>query len=1020
RQENHLLQEKAETYNELIQKENLSYVEQIRLKGVMDDLENSYVELIGSGDNFGNVLDNIRDKSQMKYGLGGTEITKAIATFEEEMDTLSNGLEELEQKRKVYAEEIQRIEKVLNEVDKSANYETWRDLNLELFKYQDELKNVDSQMVKASQSFKEHQEWIKSLKKEYGETDDIGFFINKIEKVKSAIDSLRDSFMDTVSKLSGIEDKLDIDLEVLDVFSRIRGSSKNDIFEDRIKIYEQSIKSLESVYGELLTLIKNIDNFDEYIANVKKEIGYKDMTRKERLDIDNILGELDKDATKNEIEAKMIEITEILASTWQEKIDDIKFDIELSELMNIDISDRNKMADSEVDAYIKAIEEKLKSSDISDSEGRTLSDMLGLFENEQDFRTQEEQLNNIFKTLSSIANIPSHKMPIFTDKASQNAEKLNEELKNINKNMLGSMPTSSSGLQSYIEQMTEFMNMIPYLNTTNPDVDLTEIFNLAEFNKQIIIAKRELEELMLSDIAQSNFEKTFDEYDKLATQFITAQEQLMGMTNDADRMKQQAYIDYLIKQMEELEEKNIHAASTDNLFDHLNSSLEKTQKLLDDIDIDELTVSQSERMINNLEDELRKVQEKILLIYGNQDSMTNDEFMNQLEQYGLSAKQIKEVMKLLNENIKDTEVSWYEAISGGLLNAFASFDEFDSFSDKLIKSIESVTSEIWNNDDLKKEMKELFGTFGEYIDESFDLDIKANIESGLSGAMESLSKGKSLGRSLLGGIGNFILPGIGGMVGDFVGGLGEMFVGADSGEKTRDQAQKVNEQNEQLINQLKEFGIVGKATKATWKDTANWFENMFGKDEWEVFNLDGAEKDMDRLTKMIERVQQTFNSVSSGLVNAIKNSFDYNELKATFDQSVGQALQDAVITKLIETKAIEKQIKQFAGEVEKALVDGITESEMNRLNNLRDNISQQGEEIRQVLADLGLDAGGLEMDNSISNNFSAGSSSNYTFNSTYVVRSEYFGGSQEEAEEFVRNISDLLIEELERRGYAMS
>ncbi|MFW6377461.1 MAG: phage tail tape measure protein, partial [bacterium] len=40
RQENHLLQEKAETYNELMQKEKLSYVEQIRLKGVMDDLEN--------------------------------------------------------------------------------------------------------------------------------------------------------------------------------------------------------------------------------------------------------------------------------------------------------------------------------------------------------------------------------------------------------------------------------------------------------------------------------------------------------------------------------------------------------------------------------------------------------------------------------------------------------------------------------------------------------------------------------------------------------------------------------------------------------------------------------------------------------------------------------------------------------------------------------------------------------------------------------------------------------------------
>ncbi|MTI61962.1 MAG: hypothetical protein FH762_18625 [Firmicutes bacterium] len=310
---------------------------------------------------------------------------------------------------------------------------------------------------------------------------------------------------------------------------------------------------------------------------------------------------------------------------------------------------------------------------------------------------------------------------------------------------------------------------------------------------------------------------------------------------------------------------------------------------------------------------------------------------------------------------------------GSILNSI--IDEFNSveiegnFGEKLKAALSNIFSDEGLKADLEKSIESLTNK----------LNLSSSWQTGIMAGLETYASGGSLGSSLFSGIGT-ALSVTGnplGMVVSAIGSIGSSLWGDVDGEEYISQVEEVNSAQDEAIEKLNEYGILANKVSARIKDKASGWSKFWGGHDYKAYHLDEANDNLEELQERLEKVQQTASTIGNGLFSAITETFNYYDLKEAFEESLGQAIQDAIVTKLVETKALDSQIKELSGYISNSLNDGIiSNDEANIINYMKENILAGASEIQSVLGELddllGFDTN-TDVDNSTS--FSAGSTS---------------------------------------------
>ena len=191
---------------------------------------------------------------------------------------------------------------------------------------------------------------------------------------------------------------------------------------------------------------------------------------------------------------------------------------------------------------------------------------------------------------------------------------------------------------------------------------------------------------------------------------------------------------------------------------------------------------------------------------------------------------------------------------------------------------------------------------------------------------------------------------------------------------------------------------------------------MFGGEDWDVSGLGQAKIDLEEMEEILERVGQTAQDIFGELPGLISEGLGYNDFRSQFEQSIGQAMQDAIINKLIETQAIEQQINQIAGMVEMAIgSEGqIYEDRLDAVQGQIDRVVERAGYINEVVKglDLGIDTGGADV--TMDRSFRAGSTSTITYHNTFAVQSQIFLDDTSAAREAAKKLAPYIQQYLER------
>ena len=119
--------------------------------------------------------------------------------------------------------------------------------------------------------------------------------------------------------------------------------------------------------------------------------------------------------------------------------------------------------------------------------------------------------------------------------------------------------------------------------------------------------------------------------------------------------------------------------------------------------------------------------------------------------------------------------------------------------------------------------------------------------------------------------------------------------------------------------------------------------------------------------------------------------------------------------KLLETKAIEQQIKEIVGQFEVAMRDGLTEEEItaiqDRIDTTSDKLAEMNEYIQQF--DFGVEG---TPDVTMDRTFRAGSTSSITYHNTFAVQSQIFLDDTEAARQAANKLAPYIQKYIERNS----
>ncbi|MFW6030052.1 MAG: hypothetical protein ACOCRO_07330, partial [Halanaerobiales bacterium] len=263
-------------------------------------------------------------------------------------------------------------------------------------------------------------------------------------------------------------------------------------------------------------------------------------------------------------------------------------------------------------------------------------------EEELDFVTQSEQMEDIFNTLARIVGLKDYEMPALTDNSKENIKILNKEFDNLfNKDFDSFNKDNKEDLESYIKELEDIPDLIEYLDKRFDKVDFTEIFDLKSLEDYL--------EQGQSKLNKFKKEQEKDEIEALVT-------------------------DVQLEQMDSL------AQEIENIKDKRN----ELEEVLDSDSLDEESnlYKQLEKAIESYNDDIKDLEEQ--RVFGDQAKQLEDIFNTLARMVGLEDYEMPILTDSSKENIKILNKEF-----DNLFNK-----DFDSFNEDNIEDLRSYIKEI--------------------------------------------------------------------------------------------------------------------------------------------------------------------------------------------------------------------------------------------------------------------------------------------------------------------------------------
>lgn len=917
-----------------------------------------------------------------------------------------------------------------------------------------EFKENFAEKVDISKLSKENQ----SVAKEILNSEDTSELNENLSKLKANIEkevkSLRNNIEGLEFDLSVAEmlnldttvlqDNFNKNLDNIDLDNNINKEAfKFNIFENQAQKMEEEISMLETQKDSYIQLWKDIqkelnsENSDKksivgLISEGQKQGFLDDKDVKELQNKLKAIGE-DESAIKTIGENIAEKITESINSKIKSKTKKVNV---LSNLFsfagNFDLDKPLKNMSKGVieDALFTAKElgdgnsgDLLKSlfasnDDLNNYSEYISKEFINKLESELNARGQQSNLQSVFDKLASIADFSEFNHPILDGTAKQNTDLLKDSLGKVEKKMLDvkldNFSYKNKGqLTSYKNNLEEFINRIKFMDKIYKDVSLAEVFDLTALEKKLEnTGKLESalpDEAKINEI-QNNFNQTLTKAEKLKAQMKEA-EQIWENAPEGWKDKAKTYFDYMKEQLSDLKQ----TQNEDDFLKGIEKNLEGVNKLIENTSVSDLSsIKEAKAKLDELTKGIEQVNRLESL-----SSLVNpsDEVLTKMsEKTGKSKKEIKALMEEINGYIQDTQSKWRNAIFNGLNSALNNFDpENTTFVEGLKSALRNVLSETLDFTEGENELKDLANSASGVLGKMLNIGEKGqgHLSEGIMGAVNSFAGGSSTGKSVLSGVGAgigsmFGMPQIGAQVGNFVGGIGEMLFGGDKG-RSKDAVKALEEQVDSAKDYLKDYNIDNLIPDVRSKDTASWWRKMFGGSNIKIFNGEEIKEQIERIKGILKGVGS---SISSTLADSIGQS--RTDFANAIESSLGQQLKESLISSIME----QAFIKEAQGRVTKVIAritkDGtITDNELKDYKEvLRDaqNDFRKGQEQLDKLEDV------VDLDQNVeksnSQTFTAGSTTNYTFNNQYVVDAGAFMGDREDAERFAEYLAPFIQEQM--------
>ncbi|MGM0409453.1 MAG: phage tail tape measure protein [Bacillota bacterium] len=870
------------------------------------------------------------------------------------------------------------------------------------------------------------------------------------EKINKALFEIEQKF-DDLDKQEGLEKQVNQLKEIDSIFTQlvdrefyqepilIEEPENTEEFKTNVQnlsnAIQNSFEKMESLDVENMGL-SELENTQDTFENFPEILNYIE-EKYEDIDLSNIIDEKDfsDKLDKMEAEIKSREIDEIISQESFDNVGDLQ-----KELQDLEESKEK-------------LRGLLSEDNISDNQSEEIMELIRNIDEEIDnvefdieYQDDLEGLKQIESTFNSIFNISDWERESFlTDNDRENLEiyrgnieAVVSEVKNFDIGNLSSEDNLEQMLEdteSFSENVNEIINRYEWLDKQVPEIDLSEyitkgeLSNIAEEVEQDIenieneISKLEIED----EIDKISFEYSLENMGDLEQEIaesnkeLEEQEKLLEQAKDKgasniDELRQ--VIKYLKGDIEDLnkEQQNIRIFETMTDGNGIKGVVED----LKDFDMNEvLGISNANAELIEMQSQLERYN-RIIKRYENQ-GLDDDFIQEQLEEMDLNIdeEEFKEKIEELEKYIEDTRDSWANAFSDGIQTALQNADEFDTFADKFELALRNVMGNVLEMEEGKQAFQSIANDFGNMIDDTFELNISSNIESGIMSSIESFSQGSSLGTTALSGIGTALGGAFGGAIGQGLGMAIESVLGGDEGVEEMEQAQELNDEIKETENNLKELGMEVDTEQAKIENTSDAVEKLFGKETWEVSNMEDAEKSLEEMEETLDRIDSFTEDVMSGLQDGIINSLGYWDFKRSFEETIGKALQDTIVEQIIYSSEIEKAIDELGVMAQGVIGDDgeINDLALKQFEEEVERVVGQSQELQEVWDEISDEIDVLdnpEVD--ARQSFSAGQSTTVHHYNTYTVDAGVFMGDESEARTFAKTVAPYIEEYLNRES----
>ena len=480
-----------------------------------------------------------------------------------------------------------------------------------------------------------------------------------------------------------------------------------------------------------------------------------------------------------------------------------------------------------------------------------------------------------------------------------------------------------------------------------------------------------------------------------------------GGYDEGQQLMIQDMIDNYESDLDQLEQ----SQEDSNFVDKINSSLEKTDELISNLDVSSIAG------VVDRQDAITKIHKRLGTLNTmdvSDANMDNKNVQEAMKEFGMDKKELQKFMKQLRTGIRDTKVAWAKAVAGGVKEGLKNA-EFDTFTSKLGSTLRATLSTVFGSDDLTKSLETLLST-DKSVGMFEGLDLGKTASDSIIAGAKSFASGSSIGDSLMTGIGTALGGPVGGAIGGMVGtvfGLGDK-----DGLDDKKKADKINENLKKTSKSMKEFGMTYDYIKASSEDEAGFLEGLFGGEDWDTNNLEKAKEDLENMDELLQSAKGTFGDLGSSFKSNLLNSLNYSDFKASFDQDIGKALENSLVESMVTSGVIGEQIKKLAGKISLATEDGVmSEEEMKGIKKQYKDMEKDMSTAYETLEDLreGSDiVDDSSLNASVDNSYEAGSTSNITYHQRFVVEAGAMMGDRNDAESFAEMIEPYISEVIER------